>query len=106
MMIESETKDAHWVSVETVLEVQLVTFSNSSGCLARESRWLACDITFVFVLLSASVGSKRLMLPFTVTANQTKNRPITADEKLLLGIFEIATLNLNSIQKCIAREAS
>lgn len=80
MMIESETKDAHWVSVETVLEVHLMSFSNSSGCSARESRWLACDITFVFVLLSASVGSKPLMLLFTVMANQTKNRPITADE--------------------------
>ena len=84
------------------------------------------------------------MLPFTVMANQTKNRLITVDDelfslsrgvvmeawqscklttdrhhtgntgslghaevqKILLEVFEIATLNLHSIQKCIAREAS
>ena len=61
------------------------TFSDaspSSGWSARDRRRFARDLTVLFVLVSASIGSKLLKLPLTVTVEQTKKGPITSGNEM------------------------
>lgn len=63
----------------TTSGAQLVMRLPSSGWLARER---GLDITVLFVLDSASTGTKQLMLLLTVMAEQTRKRQLTADDEM------------------------
>lgn len=66
----------------TTSGAQLAMRLPSSGWLARESRGFGLDITVLFVLDSASTGTKQLMLLLMVMAEQSRKRQLTADDEM------------------------